>query len=169
MKSSRDNNSSRNLQSFQEKQSMMNLKTNNIVYQKMGIKTFNDYEINSLSYKEALFYDKRTYFEYYLSLLRRKQLIIFCFYTYNDYNSKSIKICVFFFTFSLNYTVNTLFFTDETLHQVYEDNGEFNFMYQLPQMLYSMVISSLINIIIKSFSMSEQNILSLKKSNNFNI
>ena len=37
---------------------------------------YNDYEINSLIYKEALKIDKRTYFEYYFSLLRRKQILL---------------------------------------------------------------------------------------------
>ena len=35
----------------------------------------NDYELNSLSYNEALKIDKRTYLQYYFSLLKRKQII----------------------------------------------------------------------------------------------
>ena len=31
---------------------------------------YNDYELNNLSYKEALKIDKRTYFQYYFSLLK---------------------------------------------------------------------------------------------------
>ena len=57
----------------------------------------NDYEMNSLSYKEAKKYDKRNFYQYYLSLIRTNQLIIFTFYTKNDYNSRIIKICFFFY------------------------------------------------------------------------
>ena len=35
----------------------------------------NDYELYSLSYNEALIIDKRTYLQYYFSLLKRKQII----------------------------------------------------------------------------------------------
>ena len=38
------------------------------------IKCSNDYELNNLSYKLALKYDKRECCEYYFSLIRTKQL-----------------------------------------------------------------------------------------------
>ena len=57
---------------------------------------YNDTELNSLSYKEALIIDKRNYFQYYLSLIKKKQILIFTFYITNDYNSIIIKICLFF-------------------------------------------------------------------------
>ena len=56
-----------------------------------------DKEINSLTYEEALKYDKRSYIQYYLSLLKTKHLLIFSFITKNEYNSRVIKICLFFF------------------------------------------------------------------------
>ena len=119
-------------------------------------KKFNDYEINSLSYKKALKYDNRTYFQYYFSLLRTKHLLILTFYTYDDYNSRIIKIILFLFSFSLYYAVNALFFTDSTMHKIYEDKGSFNFIYQIPQIFYSSIISSIINIIVKTLSFSEK-------------
>ena len=67
---------------------------------------YNDYEINSLTYEKALKIDKRTYFEYYISLLKMKHPLIFTFYTRNDYNSYIIKICLFLFSFSLSITIN---------------------------------------------------------------
>ena len=123
----------------------------------------NDYEINTLIYDKALLYDKRTYIEYYFSLLRIKHLIIFTFYTHNDYNSTIIKICLLFFSFALYYTVNALFFTDSTMHKIYEDEGTFNIIYQLPQILYSSIISSVINNILKYFSLTEKNVIEIKR------
>ena len=128
---------------------------------------YNDYELNNLTYKKALKIDKRTYFQYYLSLLRMKHMLIFTFYTYTDYNSKFIKIILFLFSFSLSFTINALFFDDKTLHKIYEDKGEFNFIYQIPNILYSTIITSLINIIIKYLSLTENKILEIKKENNF--
>ena len=40
---------------------------------------YNDMELNSLIYKDAIIYDKRTYFQYYCSLLKQKHLIFFTF------------------------------------------------------------------------------------------
>ena len=68
-------------------------------------------ELNNLSYELALQYDTRSYFKYYLSLLKTKHDFIFSFFTNNDYNSKIIKIDIFFIGFSINYTVNALFST----------------------------------------------------------
>ena len=124
---------------------------------------YNDYELNSLKYKYALKYDKRTYFQYYFSLLRMKHIIIFTFFTSNDYNSFVIKICLFLFALSLYLTVNALFFTDSTIHKIYEDDGKFNFIYQIPQILYSVMISSILNSILSNLSLTQYNILQLKK------
>ena len=55
---------------------------------------------------------------------------------------------------------------DPTLHQIYEDEGKFNFMYQLPTILYSTAISSLINVIIKYLSLTQKDLLKMKKGNN---
>ena len=49
------------------------------------------------------------------------------------------------------------------MHKIYEDQGSFNFIYQIPQILYSTIISSVINSIIKTLSLTEKNILSIKK------
>ena len=132
---------------------------------KIGIKILqlNDYQINTLVYNNALILDKRTFCQYYLSLLKIKHLIIFTFYTSNDYNSKIIKICLFFFSFALYYTVNALFFSDSTMHKIYEDEGSYNFIYQLPLILYSTTICSIGNTILSFLSLTEKNLLQLKQ------
>ena len=110
----------------------------------------NDQELNSLNYKEAITDDKRTYVQYYLSLLRANHLLIFSFYKNDrDYNSRIIKIFLFFFFFCVHFTVNALFFNDSTMHKIYIDEGSFNFIYQIPQIILSALISGVINFIIK--------------------
>ena len=76
----------------------------------------NDYELNDLPYEEAKKNDKRTYIQYYISLIRTKHLIVFTFFTKTDYNSRLIKIILFMFSFSLLLFVNALFFNDYTMH-----------------------------------------------------
>ena len=123
---------------------------------------YNDYELNSFSYKMALQYDKRTYFQYYISLLKRKHLIIFSFFPANDYNSIIIKIIIFFFSFSFVFFVNALFYNDASMHKIYQAKGEYDFIYQIPTILYSTLISGIIIFIIKYLSLTEKNILQIK-------
>jgi hypothetical protein len=126
---------------------------------------FTDYELNSLSYEEAKINDKRTFFQYYISLLKTKHLLIFSFYPSNDNNSKIIKICLFLFSFSTLYIINALFFTDKTMHKIYVDNGIFNFIYLIPKIIYSTIISSIINSVIKYLSLTDKTITDIKKYN----
>ena len=53
------------------------------------------------------------------------------------------------------------------MHKITINKGVYNFIYQIPQIAYSSVISSIINIILKMLSLSEKNILSLKQEKNF--
>ena len=123
----------------------------------------NDYELNSLLYNEALNYDNRNFFQVYLSLIKMNHLILFAFYPNKDYNSPIIKIFLLFFSFGLNLAINALFFTDGTMHKIYIDEGAFNLNYQIPQIIYSTLISGILNAVIKFLSLSEKNIISLKQ------
>ena len=123
----------------------------------------NDQKLNSLDYNDAILLDKRTYFQYYWSLLKKKHLILFTIVPTNDYNLYSLKIALFLLSISLYFTINGFFFSDETMHKISEDNGKFDFIYQIPQILYSTIISAIINFLLKILSLSEKNILSIKK------
>ena len=62
--------------------------------------------------------------------------------------------------------MNALFFNDSTMHKILEDNGKFNFIYQIRQIIYSSLICNIINIIVTYLSLSENSIISLKKDSN---
>ena len=122
----------------------------------------NNNELNHLPYDEALKSDNRTYVQYYISLLRVNHLFFFAFFPLKDYNLKIIKIDLFFLNFVLNYSINALFFNDKTMHQIYEDNGNFNFIYHIPQIIYSSLIVVTVFSILKLLALTEKNILDLK-------
>ena len=111
--------------------------------------------------------DKRTFFQYYYSLLKKKQLILFAFYPSNDYNLISVKISLLLLSFSLYFTINGFFFSDATMNKINEDNGEYNFLFQIPQILYSTLVSSVINMILKTLSLSEKQILMIKSEKDY--
>ena len=145
-----------------------NISQTNVLKNKiLSIKKLCISELNNLDYKEAVIKDKRTFCEYYISLIRTKHILVFSFYHLkDDYNSKVIKIDLFFSLFVIYFGINTLFFNDSTMHQIYIDNGSFNLNYQIPHILYSSLISGVLNSIIKFFALSENNIISFKKKKN---
>ena len=55
------------------------------------------------------------------------------------------------------------------MHKIHEDNGAFNIIYQIPQILYSSVVSAVINMILKMLSLSEKNILLIKQEKDINL
>ena len=126
-------------------------------------KGLTDVEMNDLDYEVAIVIDKRTYCQLYISLIKKDHLIIFTFFNRDDYNLIYIKIILFIVSFALFFAINAFFFTDETMNNIYEDNGVFNFIFQIPQILYSSLISSVINIILQKLSISEGQILDMKK------
>ena len=76
---------------------------------KVKFKPDTNYELNWLSYEAALIFDKRTNCDYYGGLIKSKQIFIFTFCTFNDYNSGIIKKFILFLSFALHYTSNAFF------------------------------------------------------------
>ena len=126
---------------------------------------YNDSEMNSLNYDEAKKLDKRNYCQYYMSLLRTNHILIFSFCQNKDYNSKIIKIYIFFLTFTINYLISAMFYSDDTMHKIYKDKGNFDFTYQLPQMFYSFIISTILQTLLNFLGLFEQNIITYKNNN----
>ena len=62
--------------------------------------------------------------------------------------------------------MNALFFSDETMHKIYEDGGSFDFIYQLPQIIYSSIISGLLKFFLTKLALSEGLILNFKSDRN---
>ena len=52
------------------------------------------------------------------------------------------------------------------MHKIYEDEGIFNFVYSLPKIIYSTLISSVISIIINKLALTEDAILNINKEKN---
>ena len=130
---------------------------------------YNDYEINLFSYEKAIKLDKRTFCTYYISLIRTKQIIIFSFCPMSDYNSRIVKIDLFFLSFCIYSFINCLFFDEKTIHKIYEDEGIYNFIYLIPYILYSFIISHTLFTVIKYFSLSEKNISEIKLEKSIDI
>ena len=139
-------------------------KTNNNNINKIK---FNDYEMNTLIYSKAVLYDKRTCCQYYISLLKTKHPILFAFCPINDYNSQIIKICIFFFSFAINYGFNFIIefnnFFINIVHKVYEDEGKYDILFYLPYIAIAFGASYIITIIMRISFLSERNIAPIRQ------
>ena len=122
-----------------------------------------DFEMNSLDYNEALQLDHRNFLQYYISLIKYDHPIMISFAPYNDYNSRIIKIFLFFFSFNICLDLNALFFNNDSIHKIYEDKGKYNFSYQFPQIFYSALITRIVDILIKYLALTQDTIVELKK------
>ena len=131
--------------------------------------SFNDYELNSLDYNEALLYDKRTYCQYYFSLIKRKNIIFFSFCPFKDYNSIIIRTCIFSISFSIHYAINFAFFDDKIMHTIYAIGGIYDIIYFIPKITISFFGSYYLTNIIKIIFLSERNIFQVRKTQNLSI
>ena len=62
---------------------------------------YNDYEKNTFTYKEALENDKRSFMEYYKSLIKTKHPLIFALIPIKDYNSMITKFDILLISFGV--------------------------------------------------------------------
>ena len=138
------------------------------VKNKEKIKNYSEYELDDLEYQEAIIYDKRTFLNYYICLIKREHLLIFTFFYCKDFNLISIKISLFVFSICLDMTTNILFFNDESMHKIYLDYGKYNFVSQIPQIVYCTIISESMDQLLKYLSLSEKEIYEVKKYKNIN-
>ena len=125
---------------------------------------YNDDELNELSYYIAIIYDKRTFCQFYSSLLKSKHNFIFTFFNNEDYNPSIIKIDLFFIGLTMDYAVNALFFNDETMHKIYVDKGLFDWETQIPITIYSFLISTILNIPLSILGLSNDKIIDFKQN-----
>ena len=125
---------------------------------------YNNYELNDLSYDLAIIYDKRTFCQFYISLLKAKHNFIFTFCNKDDYNPSIIKIDLFFVGLTMDYAVNALFFDDKTMHKIYIDKGLFDLETQIPIAIYSFLISTIFNVPLSILGLSNDKIIDFKQN-----
>ena len=123
-----------------------------------------DAEKNDFPYDLAINYDKRKYFQFYISLLKTQHEFICVFFQGDDYNSRIIKIDFFFVSFTVFYSINGLFFDDDTMHKIYESKGSFDLEYQIPKIVYSSLISIVINKILGLLALSNNALIKFKEN-----
>ena len=70
---------------------------------------------------------------------------------------------MFFLSFVFHYTISALFFDEKNMHQIYEDKGKYNFGYQIPYIIFSAVISTvLLRLILQFLVLTDKDVLEVK-------
>ena len=98
----------------------------------------------------------------YWSILKREHLIIFTFFIRNDHNLIPIKFSRFIFSVCTDMALNVFFFSDETMHKMYIDYGKYNFLQQIPQIVYSTLVSQLIDVFLCFLSLTDKHYYQIK-------
>ena len=101
----------------------------------------NDGEINELDYDNSLFHDKRNILRIYYSYLKYNCVLIFSFFVYEDFNLMLVKYALFI-NFIMFYLVfNTAFFNNNTIHNIYINNGDYVLNYHWWKILLAFILS----------------------------
>ena len=120
------------------------------------------FELNELEYEEAIYYDKRSFIRIYWDILCREHLIIFTFFICNDYNILYIKYVRFIFLLATDMTMNVFFYSDESMHKIFLNYGKYNFIQQIPQIIYTTIISQLLEVFLCYLSLTDKYFYQIK-------
>ena len=122
-----------------------------------------DFELNELEYLEAIKFDKRSFNKIYWSFLKRNHIILFTFFSWNDYNLPYIKFAKFIFLISSDMAMNIFFFTDDSMHKIYLNYGKYNFIQHIPKIIYSTIVSQILEFFLCYLCLTDKHIYQVKR------
>ena len=125
-------------------------------------KNLDNFELNNLDFYDACELDERTWCKTYWSVLMREHSALITFLAWNDYNLFYIKIQRFFILFCVDMTMNGLFFVHESMHKKYTQGEDFTFVQKLPQLLFTLIVSHLLEVILCFLSLTDTHVYEIK-------
>ena len=125
---------------------------------------FNNSEINFLEYKYSCDYDRRTFMQIFSSILKEENNIIYSFsFCANDYNLSLVKFSFLIIQIILLITFSCLFFVNDIIIKIYDKKYKIDrIIYLLKPIIFTFVISLLINILLKALSKINNNVIDIK-------
>ena len=97
--------------------------------------------------------------------MKREHLIIFTFFSHNDYNLYYAKYARFIFLLATDMAMNVFFFSDETMNKLYLSYGKYDFVQQIPQIIYSKIVSNLIEVFLCFLMLTDKHYYQIKSLN----
>ena len=121
---------------------------------------YDNYELNNMEYNDASDLDHRTCLRTYWSVILRENYALFTFISRNDYNLFYIKIERFFILICTEMTMNGMFFVHETMYK--KQTGDTSFAQKIPQIIFSLLVSHVIEVILCFLSMTDKHYYQIK-------
>jgi hypothetical protein len=149
---------------FHEKSEKLSINKSNILKEPKNSEKLDNFELNDLEYNEALILDKRPFCEMYCFLIKREHILLFTFFSWNDYNLFYIKLARFVFLLSTDISMNIFFFSDDSMHKLFLNYGKYDFIQQIPQIVYTTIISQILEVFLCYLSMTDKYIYQIKNS-----
>ena len=99
-------------------------------------------------YKTAFKYDRRDFWRIvYICILAKENIINIILFT-TPLDLKSLRICLFIFTYSCDLAFNTIFFTNQNISDKYHYHGNNLLFFSMVNNLLQAIISSLVSLIL---------------------
>ncbi len=127
-------------------------------------KIFNYEEYNKFSYIESIKNDNRTLIQIYWDYLSNKHIIINTFFVEAFLDLRFIKIFFYIITIGLGFTLNAIFYSDDYISDVYNNNGKLNLIRAIPKSIYSCIANFIISFFLRQLSSSKNNFINLLKN-----
>ena len=124
---------------------------------------YDNFELNNLEYLPACDLDKRSFCQTYWSVLLREHIGIMTFLACKDHNIFYIKLIRFIIQFCTNFAMNGLFFSDESMHYLYVNNGEYSFVQKIPQLVFSLIAGHILEVILCYLSLTDAPFYEIKE------
>ena len=93
---------------------------------------FSNYELNNLEYEDSLKFDHRKFAQIYWSILTREHIILFTYFTRNDFNLLPVKFARFIFLVCTDMALNVFFFSDNSMNKIFLTYGKYDFIQKIP-------------------------------------
>ena len=116
------------------------------------------------NYEKALKYDTRSFLAMYWDYVKGGQIVIntLCYEIFLEL--RYIKIIFMFFSFSMEFFFNALFYSDDYVSDIYSNNGILDFFSNLPKSIYSFIMSAVINFFLEYLSNSKNKLIDVLKN-----
>ena len=127
-------------------------------------KFFKEYlatDLNELDYDDVIEKDNRTFCEYFLEIIKVKQLIINSFFIEDKIKNKSIKNIIFILNIDCYLLFNGLLYSEKVLIQLYNNNAETFVQFisrNFGHLIYIFIIMRVVNEFLDCFIIKEKKI-----------
>ncbi len=109
---------------------------------------YDDDELNEMELYNAIDNDKRTFWKFYVFQLKEQQEIFDSFFKYEPFEPFIIKKMTFFFSLSLYFTLNAIFYSEDIISKKFNNKGKINFFEFLKMELNIIVYSTAVGMVV---------------------